>query len=641
MCTVLPKMDVAMKLDFESCIEEDEAENASFQTLSSGCDFDGRDISCDEMNYNVPPTPSPARMFSPRKALRPAVRPTIDNTTAPTLESPPYKKIRALRLFDSPATPKTLLLKSTTSAASSGDSSSHHSRPVSRTRLFPSARARTLASWNNTTPVTPSPPAAAASAVVLSSQHGCGGSTNSNGSARSKVREVANINPFTPSGMLLSSRKRTRSRRDHEANLGETEMSTTDMDTSFDDFYCDDSCDECEDETGRPTKRLAMQDANVSRYNHEFLELMLIGQGEFGGVYKCRHRLDGCIYAIKKSLKPVAGSVNERIALNEVYAHAVLGKHPHVVRYYSAWAENDHMIIQNEYCNGGSLADVVENCRRTGRRLNENFIKQVLLHTAKGLKYIHSQQLVHMDIKSANIFISREQKVKLPGEDSADDGFEDEQVEDIEEVTYKIGDLGHVTSILNPQVEEGDCRYLPREILQDDFSHLQKADIFALGLTMYEAARGKPLPLNGEEWHNIRNGELEHIPGYSMEFQKLLKHMVNADPAARPTAAQLVNHPALCPPTSMSRTELRRELNAERLKNEILSRQLKEAAKCLQSLTPGVASTIAAVASGVLAGIAPAPVGVPQFPSQRSGPTTRNSRLIGKKVNRSLSTSDF
>lgn len=42
------------------------------------------------------------------------------------------------------------------------------------------------------------------------------------------------------------------------------------------------------------------------------------------------------------------------MALNEVYAHAVLGAHIHVVRYFSAWAEDNHMIIQNEFCNGES-----------------------------------------------------------------------------------------------------------------------------------------------------------------------------------------------------------------------------------------------------------------------------------------------
>lgn len=270
------------------------------------------------------------------------------------------------------------------------------------------------------------------------------------------------------------------------------------------------------------TKRVALQDSNITRYHQEFHELGLIGTGEFGSVYKCINRLDGCTYAIKKSIKPVAGSINEKNALNEVYAHAVLGKHQHVVRYYSAWAENNHMIIQNEYCNGGSLADVIARLQTQKMHMTEPELRQLLLHVVEGLRYIHSMQLVHMDIKPGNIFISKEKRLLAVNYDSADDGFDEEETVE-EEITYKIGDLGHVTSINNPQVEEGDCRYLPTEILREDFTHLPKADVFALGLTVYEAGGGGPLPKNGPAWHEIRQGNLKELPLYSRDFNDLLK----------------------------------------------------------------------------------------------------------------------
>ncbi|KAK1168735.1 wee1-like protein kinase 2 [Acipenser oxyrinchus oxyrinchus] len=371
-----------------------------------------------------------------------------------------------------------------------------------------------------------------------------------------------NVNPFTPEPFKKPNERHKRKSMADEDEEGRDERKRSDEEDVF-----------------LPSKRFALHENNmVSRYETEFLELERIGAGEFGAVYKCVKRLDGCLYAIKRSKRPLAGSSDEQLALREVYAHAVLGHHPHVVRYYSAWAEEDHMIIQNEYCNGGSLQDAIARNAVEGQFFQEPELKEILLQVSMGLKYIHSSRLVHLDIKPSNIFVCR-RAVPLSQLQGEEEESEEEDGEDCAtDVVYKIGDLGHVASTSSPHVEEGDIRFLASEILQEDFLHLHKADIFALGLTVILAAGAESLPKNGEEWHQLRRGNLPTIPQeLSMELHNLLKMLIHSDVSLRPSASGLCRHPVLRRGTGKTAAQLLKELKVEKFRTAMLERELKEA----------------------------------------------------------------
>ncbi|KAM9276170.1 wee1-like protein kinase 2 [Cariama cristata] len=406
---------------------------------------------------------------------------------------------------------------------------------------------------------------------------------------------LVNINPFTPESyrqmlFLPNGKRKTRGELRHPDPRSQIQQEL-------------------------PTKRYPLKESNmVSRYKNEFLELEKIGVGEFGSVYKCIKRLDGCVYAIKRSKRPLAGSSDEQLALREVYAHAVLGHHPHVVRYYSAWAEDDHMIIQNEHCNGGSLQDKVLQNAKLGQYFPEAELKEILLQVSMGLKYIHNSGLVHLDIKPSNIFICHKLAVVGPaGQEESDS--EDEFSSG---VVYKIGDLGHVTSITNPQVEEGDRRFLANEILQEQYCYLPKADIFALALTVALAAGTAPLPHNGAMWHHIRKGNIPPIPQkLPHRFLELLKLMIHPDPVERPSATALTKHPVLCPSRGKA-VQLQKQLNVEKCKTAMLERELK-AARLAQTLMKDQ------------------PLGTAKLQESETSSKQNSKRLVGGKSCRSLS----
>lgn len=274
-----------------------------------------------------------------------------------------------------------------------------------------------------------------------------------------------------------------------------------------------------------------LSNLEVTRYFKEFKVEDIIGKGDFGEVYKCTNMLEGMPYAIKKTLQKVVGTRRENYARKEVYANAALFSHPNIVAYHSAWNEGKSVFIQLEYCDGGSLDEMIFSKHHN---FNDAAIERLLSHLASGLHYMHQSKMVHLDIKPANIMISYS-KFLEEGENKID-----------RDIIYKIGDLGHVAHIDNlNDVEDGDGRYLPKEMLSGkyDSSTIMKVDIFSLGMTAYEAVSGLKLPSDGPEWHFLRDGFVPDIEGFGLS--SLLANMIHPNPLNRPNAIDVYKNVTL------------------------------------------------------------------------------------------------
>lgn len=108
---------------------------------------------------------------------------------------------------------------------------------------------------------------------------------------------------------------------------------------------------------------------------------------------------------------------------------------------------------------------------------------------------------------------------------------------------------------------------------------------------IFPAGGGGPLPKNGPDWHRLRNGNVPDLPNISREFNDLIKQMTHPNPKDRPSSNSIFNHAVLCPAVNKSKAQLLHELNAERQKNEMLMKKLRETKNIVKSYelsqTPG------------------------------------------------------
>ncbi|MCJ1281881.1 hypothetical protein MMC26_001204 [Xylographa opegraphella] len=192
------------------------------------------------------------------------------------------------------------------------------------------------------------------------------------------------------------------------------------------------------------------------------------------------------VWAVKKTRQAFIGPKDRKRKLQEVQVLKALGRSDHTVELIDSWENKDHLYIQTEYCEEGSMDLFLDQVGRKAR-LDDFRIWKIMLELSLGLKHIHDSGFIHLDLKPANVLIT----------------FEG---------VLKIGDFGMATSWpAPPGIEgEGDREYIGPEILMGQYD--KPADIFALGLIMLEIAGNVMLPDNGASWQRLRSGDMSDVP---------------------------------------------------------------------------------------------------------------------------------
>jgi len=253
-----------------------------------------------------------------------------------------------------------------------------------------------------------------------------------------------------------------------------------------------------------------------SRFMEDFEIIDTLGKGSFGTVFKCRSRLDKRLYAVKAAKRRAKGRADRDRMLKEVSALATLSDVAdttafHIVRYHQAWMEENKLHIVTELCTSTLQMEMQRGIFRGNTKRLFKLLREMLL----ALRLIHERGLVHLDIKPENIFVRED--------------------------TFKLGDFGLVSKVsVQDDVEEGDSRYMCMDLLSGNHRDLTKCDIFSLGITMYEIVLGCALPVDGQEWQDLRAGKLSATLHTQPDLQNIIKSMMHPDANQRPNAAELL-----------------------------------------------------------------------------------------------------
>ncbi|XP_064508515.1 serine/threonine-protein kinase Nek1 isoform X7 [Pseudopipra pipra] len=251
----------------------------------------------------------------------------------------------------------------------------------------------------------------------------------------------------------------------------------------------------------------------------KYIKIRKIGEGSFGKAILVKAKENGQQYVIKEINISKMSNKEREESRREVAVLANM-KHPNIVLYRESFEENGCLYIVMDYCEGGDLFKKIN--AQKGVLFSEDQILDWFVQICLALKHIHDRKILHRDIKSQNIFLTK-------------DG------------TIQLGDFG-IARVLNSTAELartciGTPYYLSPEICQNK-PYNNKSDIWALGCVLYEMCTLK----HAFEAGNMKNLVLKIISGpfppvsvhYSYDLRNLLSQLFKRNPRNRPSVNSIL-----------------------------------------------------------------------------------------------------
>ena len=247
-----------------------------------------------------------------------------------------------------------------------------------------------------------------------------------------------------------------------------------------------------------------------------------IGVGSYGRIYKVKK--DNKIYVLKEI--PINKNVdNEKLesVKNEAEILSSL-TNKNIVKYYESFQMEQNIYIVMEYCEKGDLCTYMserQKNKKSNYYFNEDFIWKLFIQISIGLYYIHSKKILHRDIKTLNIFLTKE-------------------------LNGKIGDLG-VAKVLegtnHAMTFIGTPYYVSPEMCQNK-PYNEKSDIWALGCILYELITFcHPFTASNQAalFIKILHGNYTPLPGRtSKDLVNMVKFILQKNYIKRPSMKDII-----------------------------------------------------------------------------------------------------